>query len=250
MTVNDIYSFLNERFPFLLACDFDNAGLLIGDKNATVTKAVVCLDCTVSAVNRAVEMGAELIISHHPVIFSGLKEVLSDSIVHRIIQNNISVISAHTNLDSGDGGVNDALAAVLELENIEKIYGGDGLIYRKGSLKNPLSPVDFAKFVSKKLGISARFTEGAAPVKHVAVCGGSGADFLYDAAALGMDAFVTADVKHHFFVDADRLGITLVDGGHFHTENVVINPLTELLKEQFPYISFMADNTPPVKCFG
>lgn len=247
MTVNDIYSFLDERFPFSLACDFDNAGLLLGDKNATVTKAVVCLDCTVSAVDKAIDLGAELIISHHPVIFSGLKEVLSDSIVHRIIQNNISVISAHTNLDSACGGVNDTLASILELENVESVTGDDGLIYRKGTLKNPLSPAALAKFVGEKLGIAVRYATGTRDIKTVAVCGGSGADFLYDTAAQGLDALVTADVKHHFFVDADRLGITLIDGGHFHTENVVINPLTALLQKQFPDIIFTADNTAPVK---
>ena len=246
MTVNDIYSFLDEKFPFALACDFDNCGLLIGDKNATVTKAVVCLDCTASAVDTAIKSGAELIISHHPVIFSGLKEVLSHSIVHRIIQNNISVISAHTNLDSACGGVNDTLAAVLQLENVEKVISSDGLIYRKGVLKNSLSPAEFAKFVGEKLSISVRYTAGARDIKNVAVCGGSGADFLYDVAAMGLDALVTADIKHHFFVDADRLGITLIDGGHFCTENVVINPLTELLQKQFPQISFTADNTSPV----
>ena len=96
MKINDIYSFLNERYPFSLACDFDNVGLLVGDKNCTVTKAVIALDCLSDTVNFAIKNGAELIITHHPVIFAGLKAVTEETAVYKAIKNGISVISAHT----------------------------------------------------------------------------------------------------------------------------------------------------------
>ena len=130
MTVNDIYSFLNEFAPFDTACDFDNAGLLIGAKDAEVDKCIIALDCTEAVVDEAIQKGAQLIITHHPVIFSGLKSVLADSLVYRLIENNISVISAHTNLDIADGGVNDCLAKALGLKDVKKIVCDDGFSFK------------------------------------------------------------------------------------------------------------------------
>ena len=144
MTVNDIYAYLNEFCPFDTACDFDNVGLLVGDKNANVTKAIIALDCTLDAVNQAIETGAELIITHHPIIFSPLKSVTAESTVYRLIKNNISVISAHTNLDIAYGGVNDCLAATLNLRDVENVVGDDGFSFRKGVLQKEYTPEEFA----------------------------------------------------------------------------------------------------------
>ena len=152
MTVNDIYSFLNEFAPFDTACDFDNAGLLIGGKDAEVVKFIVALDCTEAVVDEAIQKGAQLIITHHPVIFSGLKSVLADSLVYRLIENNVSVISAHTNLDIADGGVNDCLAKALELNDVKKIVCDDGFSFKCGQLNDVLTPEAFAKYVGKSFG--------------------------------------------------------------------------------------------------
>ncbi len=248
MTVNDIYLFLNDFCPFDTASDFDNAGLLIGDKNATVTKAVIALDCTKSAIDKACEIGAELIITHHPVIFGGIKKVMSDSIVYRLVKSGISVISAHTNLDIADGGVNDCLATALGLTEIEKVVCDDGFSFRIGSLSREHSPADFAKYAGEKLNFSPRFTVGKKAVKRVAVCGGSGGDMLADAVTAGADAYVTADVKHNVFLDAARLGITLIDCGHFNTEDIVIEPLKNVLCDKFRDILFITDHNSVIHC--
>jgi len=109
MTVQNIFDFLNNKFPVDTACGFDNVGTLVGDRNKTITKAIVALDCTLPVIKEAVKNGCELIITHHPIIFNGLKSVLDDTLVFEIIKNGLSVISMHTNLDQGENGVNDAL---------------------------------------------------------------------------------------------------------------------------------------------
>ena len=126
MTVKDIFDFLNKKFPTETACDFDNVGILVGDPETQVEKAVVALDCTPSAVNTALKNGCQLIITHHPVIFAHLKRVLAGSAVYEVIKNGISVISMHTNLDVGIGGVNDCLCTALSLENVTKVSAADG----------------------------------------------------------------------------------------------------------------------------
>lgn len=242
MTVADIYAFLNELFPFSTACDWDNSGLLVGNKNATVTKAVIALDCNDSVIAEAQKMGAELIITHHPVIFPEIHSVLSDSLVHRLIKSGISVICAHTNLDKADGGVNDCLAAALELKNVETIKTIDDFSIKIGNSNDALTPDEFAKFVGNKLGIIPRYCVGSSKIKRIAVCGGSGGDFLDDAINAGADAFVTADIKHHILLEAAHRGITLIDGGHFATEDTVIEPLKSLLQGKFPEILFKTNH--------
>ena len=121
MTVNEVYEFLDEKFPFNTARSYDNPGLLVGDGNDKVTGVITCLDCSDEAIDKAVEIGANLMVTHHPLIFKPLYSVTSDSLVYRLIRNGISLISAHTNLDVGDGGVNDSLCNAIGLKNVENI---------------------------------------------------------------------------------------------------------------------------------
>ena len=113
MQINDIFEFLNRLYPVSTACDFDNVGLLVGDGNATLNKALISLDCTLKTVEKAIQEDCQLIITHHPVIFDPLKRVNCGSVVYELIKSGISVISMHTNLDIGDGGVNDSLCISL-----------------------------------------------------------------------------------------------------------------------------------------
>ena len=242
MTVFDIYNFLDSRFPFSDACEWDNSGLLIGDKNATVTKAIIALDCTDSVIAQAKQIGAELIITHHPIIFPEINSVLAEGLIHRVINSGISVISAHTNLDKAKGGVNDCLAKALGLKKIKVLHTKDNFSIRIGELGNEMSPQAFAGFVGEKLNYIPRFCVGNRNIKRVAVCGGSGGDFLDDAIKANADAYVTADVKHHVFLNAAHHGITLIDGGHFATEDTVIEPLRSILQKQFPDILFTANH--------
>ncbi len=246
MTIDKIYEFLNEKFPVNTALDYDNPGFLIGDKTADIRSAVLALDCIDSAIDTAIKTDSKLIITHHPVIFKGIKSIKKDDIVYRLIQNGISVISMHTNLDTCKDGVNDALANTLELRNIEVLTATDGLTYRKGELMGEVNSNDFAAFVSQKLDTAVKYV-GEGKVKTVAVCGGSGADLLYECKLNNCDAFITSEVKHHQFLDAAKMGITLIDAGHFPTEDTVIEPLCELLKENFPEIEFITDHFSPIK---
>lgn len=232
MNVSDIYNILDSLYPFSLALDFDNCGLLIGSENRCVTKAVVALDCTNEVLDLAVAQGAELIITHHPVIFNPLKSIPDDSLVYKIIKSGISVISAHTNLDTANGGVNDCLANKLGLINIQKITCEDGFTFRKGVLNHEMSPADFAKFASKKLGFSARYVEGNRNIKTVAVCSGSGSDMIYDAIKSGADAFLSSEIKHNVFLYSKQVGITTIDCGHEATEKIIVDELCRVLSEK------------------
>ncbi len=234
MKVKEMLKFLYTVAPESLACDFDNIGLLVGDENAEITGVLVSLDCFDEVIDRAEDLGANLIVTHHPVIFEGLKTVTADSIVYKLIQKNISVISMHTNLDQTDGGVSDALCDMLGLYDVEPITCYDGFLIRKGYLDTPETPYDFARHIKEVLNGPVKFAVGNRDIKAVAVCSGSGADFLNDAVKNGADALVTADIKHHFFLEASRLGISLYDAGHFNTEDTVVSVLCRDISGAFP----------------
>lgn len=238
--VQDIYAYIDGFAPFATQMDFDNAGLLVGDGQAEVSRVLLALDATMDVVRQAERKRCQLIVTHHPLIFHPLKAVRPEdptqAIVTRLIRKNIALICAHTNLDAAPGGVNDVLMECLGakvtgvLESMGEGYG----MGRVGELKAPMEPRAFAAMVKKSLGARAvRATLGKAPVKRLAVCGGAGSDLLDLAVSLGADAFVTADVKHHEFLAAQALGVTLIDGGHFSTENPVIPVLAERLGRAF-----------------
>ncbi len=227
MTVQSIFDFLNRKFPCDTACDFDNVGILVGDRNTAVSKALIVLDCTMSAVKDAVDNGCELIITHHPVIFNPLKNVLNGSIVYELIKNNISVISMHTNLDQGENGVTDNLCEILNPISKETFVGYDGFIFRKCSIST-ISSDDLADKLNEKLGGVIKYVPSKKMIENVLVCSGSGGNFIADAINNGYDALITADVKHNHFLDAQHNDIALYDAGHFNTEDIIIEPLKVL----------------------
>ena len=247
MTVQNIFDFLNKKFPTETACDFDNVGLLVGDPCVEVKKAVVALDCTPSAINTAVNKGAQLIITHHPIIFNPLKQVLAGSAVYDVIKSGISVISMHTNLDVGIGGVNDCLSSALTLNNVTKVAAEDGYLLNKGELTSPLYPDDLAVYIKAKLGGAVKYFGADKEIKRVLLCSGSGGSYIGEVLKHNCDALITADVKHNQFLDAEHLGVSLFDAGHFDTEDIVIEPLKELLQAQFPNIIFTADRISKIK---
>lgn len=241
-TVGDIYAEIDSFAPFDTAMDFDNVGLLVGSPDTRVANVLLSLDITPDVVLEAAEQGTELIVSHHPVIFDPLRRIVPDSAPYLLARHGIAAICAHTNLDLAPGGVNTCLARRLGLENIRAIreYGAarlpEGLL---GELDRAYPPEKFASFVKRSLCCGGlKYTHGNRPVHTVGLCSGAGADLLFDAAALGADAFVTADTKHHQLLAAVQVGITLVDAGHFSTEDVVIPPLLERLRLRFPGVAF------------
>ncbi|MBR6510601.1 MAG: Nif3-like dinuclear metal center hexameric protein [Clostridia bacterium] len=238
MTVNNIFEFLNRLFPTDTACDFDNVGLLVGDGEAEVKKALISLDCTFDTLNEAIKNGCELIITHHPVIFTPLKSVTEESIIFNLIKNNIAVISMHTNMDIGANGVNDCLCQNIGLKDIKSLIAEDGYLLKSGEIE-PQSASDFAKHLKSVLGGRIKFCDGGKPIKNVLVCSGSGGDFLLDAKLHKFDALVTADIKHNKFLEAKDIGISLFDAGHFETEDIIVEPLKETLANEFNSIDFI-----------
>lgn len=229
MTVQTVYEALNRAADFSLAMDFDNPGLLVGDPNATVTGVLAALDVTDAVISEAVARGANLIVSHHPVIFHPMKRVTADTLVWRLIRENLSVISAHTNLDIAAGGVNDILAARLKLQAVAPVEP-EGMA-RIGRLERGMTPPEFAYYVKQMLDACAvRYCDGGRAIERVAVCGGSGGSFLADIDHAGAQALVTGDVKHDVMLDAIHRGITIIDAGHFGTENFVVPYLAELAR--------------------
>lgn len=248
--VADIYNYLNELAPVWLKMDFDNVGLLVGSRENSVTKCVVSLDITDDVIAEAASNGAELIVSHHPVIFNAVKSVTPEDLVGRkiiaLIKNGISAVCMHTNLDIAEGGVNDALMAALGVkpQGFLEACGTDrdGNTVGCGRVGELDGEMPFADFLKKcKSALSAngiRYHNAGKPVHRLAVMGGSGGSNLYDAADLGCDTYVTADVKYNTFLDAKELGINLIDADHFCTENVVVPVLYDKLTAQFPDVKF------------
>lgn len=247
MTVSKIFEFLNKQYPCDTACDFDNVGLLIGDSNQEVKKALVSLDCTLKTIAEAIDKDCQLIITHHPVIFSPLKSLLSGSIPYELVKNNISVISMHTNLDIAEnGGVNACLCNALKIENTEIYIADDGYALMSGTV-SPISADNFAKQIKKALGGTVKYADSGKTIKKVLVCSGSGGEFISEAVKGGFDALVTADVKHHQFLEAADYGVSLFDGGHFNTEDIVIEPLKNLLSAEFTETEFITTHITDIK---
>ncbi len=235
MTNHAIEAYINAVAPFATAEEWDNVGLLVGSPTTPVSGVLVTLDVTPAAIEAAVAMGANLIVSHHPVIFDGLKSLPSDGMPYALAAAGISAIAAHTNLDKAKGGVNDTLAALLGLEEVRATEDG---MCRIGRLPAPLSANELAERTGAVLGTSVRVS-GGEDIALVAVCGGSGGDFI-PALAGKADAFVTGEVKHHEWLDAARRGLTVVEAGHYATEAPVVEKLARRLQEGFPALPIAA----------
>lgn len=244
---------LERIAPQHLAEDWDNPGLLVGSLQQDVHAVMVCLDVSEAVIDRAIEEGADMIIAHHPMIFRGIKKIRTDLPLGRklqkLLQHNIAVAAAHTNLDIAVGGVNDVLAKAIGLEKLSNFVitsqDEDGSIEslgRIGTLPAPMHIRDFAAQVKDNLPTEfVRLVDaGRRPVRKVALCSGSGAEFIDKAAQMGADVYVTGDVKYHEAQHAVELGMHVIDAGHFGTEFPVVEALAERLHEE------LADNVPIV----
>ena len=250
--VTQIYRAIDELAPFWLTMDFDNTGILVGDRQQTVSRALLALDCTCAVVQEALQRGAQLIITHHPVIFNPIKRVNEDTVVYQLIRAGIAVISAHTNLDIAQGGVNDVLAQTIGLQacrGLELLNEKNGAyLGRIGKLPQPMDAQQFACHVKEKLGAaSVKFAAVDRPIQTVALCSGSGADCLDAAILVGADALLTSEVKQHEYIGATAAGISIFDAGHFDTEDVVIEPLREYLSQKVPDVEFFTTHQTAIR---
>ena len=246
-TVADVLFFLDTLAPRSMKMDWDNVGLLCGSKNTPVTKILVALDPFEAVCKEATEIGAELIVTHHPLIFRPVNAVTDENEVGRCIRllckHDISAINAHTNLDCAPGGVNDRLTELLGLENIQVInpmgvddQGREWGLLRMGEVTaQQLHP--FLETVKSRLGCDGlRYVDSGTPVRKVAVGGGACASEMMDAVRAGCDTFVTSDIKYNQFWDAQTLGLNLIDAGHFATENPIVSVLADKISAAFPEI--------------
>lgn len=236
--VIDIRDYFEERVPSSLKLDFDNVGFLAGESEREVTKALVTLDITDEVIEEAVELGAQLILSHHPLIFGAIKNVTdldrTGRKLIRLIRNGMSAICLHTNLDAAKGGVNDALMAALG-GTVTGVLNEREPISRMGMLAAPVSMESFLQHTKTALQANGlRYHDAGRPVFRLGCCGGSGGGDMELAHALGCDTYVTADVKYDTFLAAKELDINLIDADHFCTENVVVPVLAKMLAEGFP----------------
>ena len=210
--VSDVYDYLRGIAPLELQMDFDNAGIQVGSLEQEVGKILVALDITNAVIDEALALGAQLIVSHHPLIFGGLNNVTAEgkgAKTLRLARAGISAISMHTNLDIAQGGVND----------------------------EPMEFMAFAKMCREKLNVQGlRYYNAGRPVKRLAVMGGAGGSEVQAAFDKGCDTYVTADVSYHQFQLADELKINLIDADHFCTENPIVPVLARRLDERFPAV--------------
>lgn len=238
-TVKNIYDYINSVAPFDAMEEWDNAGFLIGDFRKSVKKVVFTLDVTKAVAEYAAEIGADLIVSHHPVIFSGVKTVKKGSVVYTCVNNDIAVISAHTNYDKAQGGINDSLCQILNLNNIKQINNS---FLSVGELEQGMSIDDFVQYVSDTLNVSGiRFTDTEKNIKTVAVGGGACEEYA-KLALENADCFLTGDVKYHQMLEFAENDMPVISAGHYETESLPFKMFMEKTKQIFTDVEFFWGN--------
>ena len=229
---------VNRLAPRSLAEEWDNPGLLIGEPLAEVKRILVCLDVLDENISRAIELDAQLIVAHHPIIFRAIKNIRFDlphgRKISRLIKNDVAVFAAHTNLDIAAGGVNDLLAEKIGLIDVKNFGDEEFSLGRIGTLETPMTAEDFARHVKNVLNADnvRLICAGNFAIKKVGVCGGAGAEFIQKAKFFGAQAFVTGDVKYHEAQAAVENQIHVVDAGHFYTEYPIVHALAEYLRDE------------------
>ena len=260
LRIHEIVSAFEAVAPLALQESYDNSGLIVGDRDAEVTRALLCLDCTEAVVDEAIGKGCDLIIAHHPIVFGGLKRFTGGDYVQRTvikaIQNNIAIYACHTNLDNVlRGGVNERIAQQLGFD-VERVLrpiatdlgsfassGGvvDSEVFRTAgagvlcNLQKPMNVLDFLQHVKERMGAEVvKYTKcDIEVVGKVAICGGAGSFLIGDALRAGADAFITSDVKYHEFFDAQGK-MLLCDIGHYESEKYTIDLFSNILSAKFP----------------
>ena len=234
MTVGEILEYLSGLAPLETAESFDNVGLLVGGADAEVTGVCCCVDITREIVRETVEKGANLIISHHPVIFDGLKNIPTWTPVAELIKNDIAAIAMHTNFDIAPNGVNAALVELLEFESGGCFENGFGAICE---MTSDFTAKTLAEHCKERLGLECvKYSQNSAEKKllsRVAVCCGGGVDrdIMRLARKNNIDAIISGDIKHNFWIEAENCGIILIDAGHFGTEKAAAQALSKLVTD-------------------
>ena len=222
---------------------WDNTGFQVGNEDKEIKKILISLDLDSHVLEKAIKEEYDMIITHHPLIFQPIKSITTNSykeiLIYNLIKNNIVAYNAHTNLDQTENGVSHELAKVLGLKNIEVLHYTDldeqygyGCV---GDIKK-IDIIDYVKEIKKNLDIGSLVVYGDTKKKitKVALCGGAGADFIYDAYKSGAHVYITGDIKYHEAQLALEYDLTIIDPGHFHTEKIILPVIKKYLKEKFP----------------
>lgn len=267
-TVSMITEKLEQLAPKAAACDWDNPGLLVGRSDREVSRIYVALDATCTVVDAAIDAGCDLIVTHHPIIFRGVKSINDQSALGLklldLIRNDVSVFSMHTNFDSCPGGMADIVCAALGLRKTglmeptgflpENIQNGaaEGLQLRvveteddvnpdaygigfTAELPELLSAAELAARVKACFGLPfIQYYDAGMPIRRIACCPGSGRGELKEVLSLGVDAFLSGDMGHHEGLDLCEEGISLLDAGHYGLEHIFVHYIAEFLRTQFP----------------
>lgn len=243
--VQQVLEILEQIAPPELACSWDNVGLLV-DAGRPVTSIMTALDITADVVRDAAESGCELIVSHHPVIFDPLRRVTAEDVPAMLLQNGISAICMHTNLDAAAGGVNEVLAGIFGMQDPEPFAGGCG---RVGSIE-PIMVPQLARKAQQELAarcnapdagpaVQVKFADTGKPVRRLAVISGAGGSLFEEALAVGADCLLTGEANHHHACDAKRLGLSLIAAGHYATEFPVTAAVAEKLCAALPGVEVL-----------
>lgn len=249
VSIGDIASTLERYAPIALQEDYDNCGLLVGAPGKECHGVLLTVDVTPEVVREAVATGCNLIVSHHPLLFKGLKKINGTTAVERsvieAIRNDVAIYACHTCLDNAAGGVSKKMSAMLGLHDVEVLdpLGADSLTGcgAVGNLPTPIVAACFVEKVKKIFGTPvARCSEFPIErqIRRVALCGGSGAFLIDKAIASGAEAFITSDTKYHDFVDRAN-EILLIDIGHHESENCTKEIFFNVIKEKFPNFAVM-----------
>lgn len=251
--VKDIAKFIEEMAPIGLKEDYDNVGLMVGDKNQKVNKVLLALDCTKDVIEEAKANNVDLIISHHPLLFRRPNKIVKGDLqgdkIIELIKNNISLYSCHTNLDSARDGINEEIVKLLGFTNstiIEKSktnIEGCG-IGRLVKLNEEIDVNELITIVKEKLGIkNLRVAIGKEKVSKIAIINGSGQDFFAKSLRLGADCIITGDTSYHFVSDYKEMGVTILDPGHFPTEWITFLNVMKKVEDKFDVIEFISSKT-------
>ncbi len=245
---DDVAKYIEKIAPINLAMDWDNPGLILGDMGRKIKSVVVCLDVTKDVVDFAIQKGANLILSHHPFIFKGIKNINTKdqkgSLIEKLIKNDICVYAAHTNFDFAQNGLNNLLARKLNLHYENSLFFGNDkerTVGKVGELTNPLVFSEFIDYLKDKLNVKNVRAVGDInrSIKTIAVFCGAFDDSLLKVVAKRVDCIVTGDLKHHVALDILEYGVNAVDASHFGTEYIFVEYVKKLLEEEFQGINVL-----------
>ena len=240
MKVKDIIKIIEDFAPLSIQEGWDNSGMCIGSPEDEVNSVLLALDCTPELVDEAVTVGADMIVTHHPLIFSGLKKISPDNkvgaAVTKAIKAGVAVYAAHTNADKVLAGVSGAMSARLGLQNVRVLdEDGEGTgLGVVGELPEPMGAEAFVALVKERFGLKVVKTSKPLEkaVSRVAVCGGSGGSLIGAARKAGADVYVSGDISYHNYFTED--GFMIMDIGHYESEIEIVDILFSLIKKNFP----------------